>query len=229
MFVRNAWYVAATAVEVVGKPLARTLLNERVVLFRGADGRAVALHRMGNAVAFDQRPMRTRVHAVELHLPPGVPHLLLLRVATQSAMLVPISLVKPAVFHADEAGDQLLQGVLVGMALALLAYSLTHWATLRDPMFLEYALLLSGVTTFFVVYFGIGQQHLWNEQTGLLAKAAPLGVQGVLKSTRMAWNEGEAEAARHLFVDMVPVMQSEDAAEGVASFMQRREAVFKGR
>jgi len=30
-------------------------------------------------------------------------------------------------------------------------------------------------------------------------------------------------------VDMVPVMQSEDAAEGVASFMQRREAVFKGR
>lgn len=62
-----------------------------------------------------------------------------------------------------------------------------------------------------------------------IAKAAPLGVQGVLKSTRMAWNEGEAEAARHLFVDMVPVMQSEDAAEGVASFMQRREAVFKGR
>ena len=62
-----------------------------------------------------------------------------------------------------------------------------------------------------------------------IAKAAPLGVQGVLKSTRMAWNEGEAEAARHLFVDMVPVMQSEDAAEGVASFLQRREAVFKGR
>ncbi|MFY9810857.1 crotonase/enoyl-CoA hydratase family protein [Aquabacterium sp.] len=62
-----------------------------------------------------------------------------------------------------------------------------------------------------------------------IAKAAPLGVQGVLKSTRMGWNEGEAEAARHLFVDMVPVMQSEDAAEGVASFMQRREAVFKGR
>ena len=62
-----------------------------------------------------------------------------------------------------------------------------------------------------------------------IAKAAPLGVQGVLKSTRMAWNEGEAEAARHLFVDMVPVMQSEDAVEGVASFMQRREAVFKGR
>lgn len=139
-------------------------------------GQPVALHRMGNAVAFDQRPMQTRVHAVELFLPPGVPHQLLLRVDTTSAMLVPISLVKPALFHANAAGDQMLQGVLAGMALALLAYSLAHWATLRDPMFLEYALLLSGVTIFFVTYFGIGQQHLWNVQTGLLAKAAPLGV-----------------------------------------------------
>jgi diguanylate cyclase (GGDEF)-like protein len=140
------------------------------------NGRPVALHRMGNALPFDQRPMQTRVHAVELDLPPGVAHQLLLRVATQSAMLVPISLVKPARFHATEANEQLLQGVLAGVALALLAYSLAHWATLRDPMFLEYALLISGVTLFFVTYFGIGQQHLWNEQAGLLAKAAPLGV-----------------------------------------------------
>lgn len=140
------------------------------------EGRTVALHRMGSAIAFDQRPMQSRVHAVELDLPPGVPHQLLLRVATQSAMLVPISLVKPARFHAAEAGEQMLQGLLAGMALALLAYSLAHWATLREPMFLAYALLLTGVTTFFVTHFGIGQQHLWNEQTGLLAKAAPLGV-----------------------------------------------------
>jgi len=62
-----------------------------------------------------------------------------------------------------------------------------------------------------------------------IAKAAPLGVQNVLKSTRMAWNEGEVEAAKHLFKDLFPVMQSEDAAEGVRSFMERREAVFKGR
>ena len=148
----------------------------RADLYVVRDGQPVALHRMGNAIAFDQRPMQTRVHAVELDLPPGVPHQLLLRVATQSAMLLPISLVKPARFHANEAGDQLLQGVLAGMALALLVYSLTHWATLRDPMFLEYALLLVGVTSFFITYFGIGQQHFWNEQTGLLAKAAPLGV-----------------------------------------------------
>ena len=140
------------------------------------DGRPVALHRMGNAIAFDQRPMQTRVHAVELDLPPCTPHQLLLRVQTKSAMLLPISLVKPAQFHAKEASEQLLQGVLAGVALALLAYSLAHWGSLREPMFLEYALMIAGITTLFISYFGIGQQHLWNEQNGLLEKTAPLGV-----------------------------------------------------
>ncbi len=62
-----------------------------------------------------------------------------------------------------------------------------------------------------------------------IAKAAPLGVQNVLKSTRLAWNEGEAAAAKALFPNLLPVMQSEDALEGIQSFLERREAVFKGR
>lgn len=145
-----------------------------VVLLR--DGQPVARHLLGSAIGFDRRPMHSRTHAVELQLPTGVPHLLLLRVATHSSMVLPISLSTPDAYHAREAGAQLLQGVLAGVALALLAYSLTHWFSLRDPMFLEYALLLAGVTVFFIAYFGVGQQHLWNTQTGLVAKVAPLGV-----------------------------------------------------
>lgn len=43
MFLQNAWYVAAWDHEVSGGLLARTLLNQPVVLFRDADGRAGAL------------------------------------------------------------------------------------------------------------------------------------------------------------------------------------------
>jgi vanillate O-demethylase monooxygenase subunit len=43
MFVKNAWYVAGMSVECTDKPLARTFLNEKVVLFRTAAGTAVAL------------------------------------------------------------------------------------------------------------------------------------------------------------------------------------------
>jgi len=43
MFVRNAWYVAAWADEVSGKPLARRICNEPGVLYRDTAGKAAAL------------------------------------------------------------------------------------------------------------------------------------------------------------------------------------------
>jgi enoyl-CoA hydratase/carnithine racemase len=62
-----------------------------------------------------------------------------------------------------------------------------------------------------------------------IAAAAPLGVRAVLKSTRLAWVEGEGEANAHLFDDMSAVMGSQDLQEGVRSFLERRDAVFTGR
>ena len=42
-FLRNAWYVAAWPEEIGEEPLARTIMNQPIVLFRDADGRAAAL------------------------------------------------------------------------------------------------------------------------------------------------------------------------------------------
>ncbi len=43
MFLRNSWYVAAFENELGSQPLARTLLNEPIVIFRTEDGTPVAL------------------------------------------------------------------------------------------------------------------------------------------------------------------------------------------
>lgn len=62
-----------------------------------------------------------------------------------------------------------------------------------------------------------------------IANQAPLGVYATLASSRLARREGEQTAFARLLPDLLPLMQSEDAQEGVMSFMQRRQAQFKGR
>lgn len=62
-----------------------------------------------------------------------------------------------------------------------------------------------------------------------IAVSAPLGVRAILKSSRLAQARGVEHAALHVFDDMPIVMQSEDAREGIQSFLERRDAVFQGR
>ena len=61
-----------------------------------------------------------------------------------------------------------------------------------------------------------------------IAKAAPLGVSGSLSSSKVSVSEGQEAAKQRLFPDLQPVMASEDVKEGIQSFLERREAVFKG-
>src|SRR5262245_21547090 len=42
-FLRNQWYTAATSTELGAKPLARTICNEPLVIFRGEDGTVAVL------------------------------------------------------------------------------------------------------------------------------------------------------------------------------------------
>lgn len=62
-----------------------------------------------------------------------------------------------------------------------------------------------------------------------IASAAPLGVRGSLKSSKIAVSEGQEVAKKRLFPDLQPVMASEDVQEGIQSFLERRSAVFKGK
>jgi len=62
-----------------------------------------------------------------------------------------------------------------------------------------------------------------------VAKAAPLGVQGSLMSSKYVRLQGETESKARLFNDLKPIMESDDMREGVASFLERREAVFTGK
>lgn len=62
-----------------------------------------------------------------------------------------------------------------------------------------------------------------------IAKRAPLGVRATLASCKQTVEEGPREAADALLGHARTLMGSEDAAEGLRSFIERREGVFRGR
>ena len=75
-----------------------------------------------------------------------------------------------------------------------------------------------------------GEAHTVATQLAVtIASRAPLGVQATLRSSRAGVEEGFGAAKASLMTEARALMGTEDAEEGVRSFLERREAVFKGR
>ena len=130
---------------------------------------------MGNQLPLAQRLTPARTHAAPLQLAPGR-HELLMRVQTTSSMVLPMTLRTPENFTHHESRAQITLGIVLGLALCMLIYSLTHWFTLRDALFLDYALLLVGNLVFVLAYFGLGAQYLWPGWPALSMSVAPMAV-----------------------------------------------------
>jgi len=63
----------------------------------------------------------------------------------------------------------------------------------------------------------------------VVAKRAPLGVQATIESSRLAVEHGTPAAVEAMMRQARHLMQTEDAREGLASFIERREAEFEGK
>ena len=137
----------------------------RIDAYLMADDKVIKEAQMGNLVPRAQRQVDGRAHALPLVLKPGERYDIYLRLENVGAMILPITFSKPTTFHALALREQMLQGLLTGLALCLLIYSLANWATLREVLFLKYALLVSGSLLFSLLQFGVGGQYLWPDNT----------------------------------------------------------------
>lgn len=146
----------------------------RIDAYLVREGRIVQQARLGNMQPFDQRPIPSRTHALPLELKPEVAYELYLRVQTQGAMILPITVMRPQVFHTEALDEHILQGLLAGLGLCLVIYSLVQWWSTRESMFVKYAMLTTGSLMFSVVIFGVGGMYLWRDNLWMESHGAPL-------------------------------------------------------
>lgn len=157
-----------------------------VTLLADADNAYTAAQLVAQPQRFQPPTGTARTLAAPLELAPGH-YVLLLRVQTLTSLVLPITVRTPEAFMRYELQVQLVQGVIVGLALCMLMYSLAHWFSLRDAVFLDYALLLAGNSLFGLTYFGIGPLWLWPEWPALYAQTALIGLLvTVVAGTRFA-------------------------------------------
>lgn len=62
-----------------------------------------------------------------------------------------------------------------------------------------------------------------------IAANAPLAVQAAKRMMRMGLNEPFAEHVHHVYLQLLPLMRTEDVKEGMMAFMEKREPKFQGR
>ena len=62
-----------------------------------------------------------------------------------------------------------------------------------------------------------------------IAANAPLAIQAAKRMMRMAWNEPFNEHVHHVFLQLLPLMQTQDMKEGIRAFLEKREPTFEGR
>ncbi|RZA33753.1 MAG: hybrid sensor histidine kinase/response regulator, partial [Lysobacteraceae bacterium] len=105
--------------------------------------------------------LKGRVPAVAVRLRPGGDYTLLVRIDARGPRIAPISIMQPDAYNRSALGEQMLQGLLFGIAICLVAYSFGQWITLREPLFGKYAMYVGGITVYSLVWFGLGEQFLW--------------------------------------------------------------------
>jgi diguanylate cyclase (GGDEF)-like protein len=138
---------------------------DRVGLFlRDADGRLV-VQEIGDMLPFWKRPFPHRNLVFPLHLKPGHEYEVFLRVESQGNTTIPVHIWQPAALAEHDRAAYATLALYYGLLVALLAFNLLLFVSVRDPLYLLYVGMAAGMGIGQLSLNGFGSLWLWPDAT----------------------------------------------------------------
>lgn len=133
---------------------------DNLAIYIYQDGAEQAEYAMGDSLVQTDRPIDSRIYAVEYAFKPGKTSIYL-RVAGSDSMLLPIYLDDSAAFHKRFEFQDYSYGFLYGVLTTLLLYKLILFIRLHSAPHLFYSLYLVSFIACNLAYTGHGFRWLW--------------------------------------------------------------------
>ncbi|NQZ09722.1 MAG: response regulator [Algicola sp.] len=115
----------------------------------------------GDLQPFADRPLNHPNFVFELPTRPQQPMILIIRVHSQSALLLPMTIYTPKAFAHHSYQSALALGLYYGIMLVMVLYNLFIYINIRDQSYLYYVFNIIVFVLFMLSINGLAYQYLW--------------------------------------------------------------------
>lgn len=119
------------------------------------------VHHMGDALAFDQRPIKGRNFIVPIVFEPNTKLDMYVKVQSSSSLQVPLTLWMPPHYFNHDRTETLVQGFYFGVMIVMGIYNLFVYLAVREKNFLYYVCFVFSMPFFLANLKGFSFEYLW--------------------------------------------------------------------
>ena len=142
-----------------------------VIFYEFSGSVKVRESKTGDARPFYPRDVDHPVMTLRLDLEPEQVKTIYIRAQTDGSMILPLRIFQENTFFSKAAKEQKLNFFYFGSLTVIILINLAVFITLREKLYLYYAVAISGYLLFFTSISGYSFQHLFFQYPGLHARA----------------------------------------------------------